>query len=235
MRKLIMLALILIIAANTLTAQGIGCERRPRVTRVITADNVQQICALGANPGRIIEARWHKFDPMLVLLVLASANAAQPSRPGFYVWDVENNVARFSTGDWAYTQMELKSDLIVIGTDSGSVMLWDLTQETLLYEVPVTEGEVTELLLHPSEEWLAVAIDDAKLFRFDLESLTATEIPLGNGKELPLHALAFSSDGRLFAAAGNGYVGIWDTDGWLAREPIASSRESAGNSTLCRG
>ena len=227
MRKLTMLALILIIAANTLSAQDRQCKRWPDRLQVIAADNVQQICSQGVNPGRIIEARWHKSEPILVLLYRASVDADQPSMPGFHVWDVENNVGRFGTGDWAFTQLELTPELIAIGTDRGTVMFWDLTQETYLYEVPVNEGEVTELLLHPSEELLVVAIDDAKLFRFDLESLTTAEIPFQNGNELPLHALAFSSDGRLFAAAGNGYVGIWDTDDWVAWEPIASFSASA--------
>lgn len=227
MRKLTMLALILIIAANGLSAQDRMCMPWTDAPKVITADNVQQLCSLGANPGRIIEARWHKTEPILVQLELPYLKAPDQSIRQFQVWDVKNNVTRYGKIDRAFRQLELTPDLIAVGTDSGSVMFWDLTEERLLYELQVHEGEVTELLLHPSEEWLAVVINRSRLFRLDLETRSVAEIPLGNGKELPLHALAFSSDGRLFAAAGNGYVGIWDTDGWLAREPIASSRESA--------
>ena len=149
----------MIIAGNRSHSHDPWCVSWPPTPQTITVENVQEICALGTNPGRIIEARWHKTEPMLVLLELASVDAPDPSLRGFYVWDVKNNVGRFGMVDRAFTQMELTPQLIAVGTDTGSVMFWDLLRETLLYELKVDGGEVSELLLHPSEDWLAVVIN----------------------------------------------------------------------------
>ena len=96
-----------------------------------------------------------------------------------------------------------------------------------LYVIPVHDGAVSELLLHPSDRWLLVVIDQEKLFRYDFQSRKVTEIHLQYSKLLPLLAVAFSDDGRLFAAAGDGYVAIWNTKDWATRQPVASSSESA--------
>lgn len=221
MKKLIVVAVIMIIAGNRSHSHDPWCKDWPPKPQIITVANVWEICALGANPGRIIEARWHKSEPILVLLELASVTAAQPSRPAFYVWDVENNVGRFGVGDWAFTQMELTPELIAIGTDTGSVMFWDLMQETFLYELEVHEGEVSELLLHPSEDWLAVVINKSRLFRLDLETRSVAEIHLQDSEGLTIHPLAFSNDGRLLAVAGTEAIGIWDTADWAARARAA--------------
>ena len=214
MHKLTVATLILIIAANDLYAQGGMCKSWPRVPQVITAENVQQICHLGANPGRIIEARWHQTEPILVLLNLADSYATDPSNLHFYVWDVKNDIGKFGISDRSFAQLELTSELIIMGTDTGSLMFWDLMQEKFLYELPVRDGEVSELLLHPSDEWPLVIIDQAWAFRLDLESRSVDEIHLQDRKDVVLGTLAFSSDGRKLAAAGNETIGIWDTDSW---------------------
>ena len=41
------------------------------------------------------------------------------------------------------------------------------------------------------------------------------------------HLLAFSSDGPLLAAAGNGSIAIWDTESYEARRPAFANTESA--------
>lgn len=218
MKKLVAVAVVVIIAGSRSHSHDPWCKSWPPKPQTITVENVQEICALGVNPGRIIEARWHKTEPILVLLVLATVDAPDPSIRGFYVWDVENNVSRFSVGDRAFTQMELTHDLIAIGTDTGSVMFWDLLQETFLYELHVDEGEVSELLLHPSEDWLAVVINKARLFRLDLETRSVAEIHLEDSEDIAIHPLAFSNDGRLLAVAGTEAIGIWDTTDWVARD-----------------
>ena len=72
MKRVVVITLLLTVVLNTVNAQnGKWCQRWPPSPQEITAENVQQICALGVNPGRIIEARWHKTEPILVLLELA--------------------------------------------------------------------------------------------------------------------------------------------------------------------
>ena len=238
MYKLTVVALILIVAANNLYAQERMCKRWPRVLQVISAENVQQICSLGANPGRIIEARWHKIEPILVLWSFA-AEVGATSNSHFYVWDVENNIGRFGISDRSFAQLELTPELLIMGADSGSLMFWDLMQETFLYELPVHDGEVSELLLHPSDEWLLVIIDQARAFSLSLESRAVAEIHLQGSQDFVLGTLAFSSDGRMLAVAGNETIGIWDTDSWevwsqgpLSAEWVADLHFVDGDSQL---
>ncbi|MDE2722441.1 MAG: hypothetical protein OXI59_03605 [Gemmatimonadota bacterium] len=222
------IALILTVGATVAYSHDHMCDLRwPFTEQVITADNVWLICGTGANPGRITEVRWHKTRPMLVELGRTGEGEINPLAPAFSVWDIANNVATFSAIDLTFRQLELASDLLVLGTDAGSLKVWDLFQENFLYELYVHHGEVSELLLHPSEDWLLVVIDQAKLFRVDLESQSVTEIQLRNSKDMVLGALAFSSDGRMLAAAGNGMIGVWDTHDWRPWEPAALTFESA--------
>ena len=100
--------------------------------------------------------------------------------------------------------------------------------ETFLYKIPVSDGAISELLLHPSQEWLLVVLDSSRLFRFDLRSLWASEIELGTGENQAFQAWAFSDDGLLLAAAGSGSIQIWDTDAWEAWQPRPLSGESVG-------
>ena len=73
----------------------------------------------------------------------------------------------------------------------------------------VSDGEVSELLLHPSNEWLLIAIDNAELFRFDLESQSVTEIQL-RGTE--------------------GYCTTWPVV--FERWPVVGGRRTGNNSDL---
>ena len=130
--------------------------------------------------------------------------------------------------DETFTQLEVTIDKIIVGTNTGSLSFWDWEQKTFLYELSVSNGEVTELLLHPSDEWLLVVIDYTRLFRFDLESQTVAEIHAQFGESQMLKALAFSSDGLLLAAAGDGSIGIWDTDTWEMWLPHLLPAESVG-------
>ena len=83
----------------------------------------------------------------------------------------------------------------------------------------MSAGEISELLLHPSNEWLLVAIDNAQLFQFKLESQSLVEIQLQSAEEVTLNSLAFSGDGHLLAGGGHGTIRIWDTGSWEEWEP----------------
>lgn len=237
MRKLMMIAMIALmftIGANTLRAQDIMCKSLPpeyrviTLPQVITADNVQQICTRGANPGRIIEARWHKTEPILVLWDLPDFSVKDQTISHIAVWDVEQNRGtRFRTRGRVFSQLEVADNTLVVGSKAGNLLLWDLRQEVFLFVIPVHDGAVSELLLHPSDEWILVVINQKELFRYDLQLRTVTQVHLQEGEDLPLHALAFSNNGRLLAAAGIGYVGIWNTNDFAARQPVASTSESA--------
>ncbi len=211
-----MVVFLLTIAANKLYSQDYGCKRWPPVPQVITVENVQQLCNLGADPGRIIEARWHKNESILVLWNLdVDVTLQTPSH--FSVWDVENFVSDFGVVDGSLSQLELASERIIMGTDEGSLKFWDIVQKKFLFELPIHDGAVSELLLHPSEKWLAVVINQSKLFRYGLKTRSVDEVHLQGNEDATVEALAFSSDGRLLAVAGTEAIGIWDTTDWVVR------------------
>ena len=226
MQKVLVVAMVLIIAGNRSNSHDPWCKIWPPTPQTITADNVEEICALGTNPGRIIEARWHKTEPILVQLGLTSERAAEASTPAISVWDVERNITIDAGEDLIsryFTQLELTSSSIIVGTTTGSIKSWELMQKEPQYELFIADGEVTELLLDPVGEWLLVVIDYSRLFEVYIKSQTVNEIHLNGSMDHIFQSLAFSSDGRLLAAAGAGAMGIWDTSDRVARDTASLS------------
>lgn len=227
MYKSIVAILVSAFAANIIYAQLQQCKEYPDPLPVISADSIAHLCFLGANPGNGIEVKWHQTEPIMVQLGPNSKESAQSSVPGISVWDVEQNIGLSGDDliDPSYTQLELSSDSIILGTNTGNLIVSDLMRTAIRYNLFVSDGEVSELLLHPSAEWLLVVINSTRLFRVILESQTVSEIHLDGSEEFRFQAMAFSSDGRLLAAAGNGVIGVWDTGSWEAWEPRTLSVE----------
>ena len=125
-----------------------------------------------------------------------------------------------------FSQLASTPGMIVVGTDTGSLMYWGLADGEFLYELPVTDGPITEVSLHPSKSWLAVVRNRSELFQVDLELKSVAEIQLEGSDTQALESLAFSSDGRLFAAAGQGAIRVWNSESWDAWEPHLFSAAS---------
>ena len=162
---------------------------------------------------------------------------------------------RMLAQDESFSQLAVTSDTIVVGTNTGDLLFWDFRRVLLLAPAPtpdnflgsiglgrlseagrvvrelpprfhVSNGEISEILTHPSDEWLLVVIDYSRVFRVDLESKSVTEIEFQAGEEQALKALAFSDDGLWLAAADNESIQIWNTASWAAWEPKALSAKS---------
>ncbi len=223
MIKKSMAILTLVFVANIGSAQDIMCLKDCIAGSAFSAENIHRIRSLGAEPPwDIIDFRWHKSEPILFVLTnWRSADEAGTSGTDLEIWEYVDRgyKSRNHLIRRPFTQLELTLDTVIGGTDSGSLLFWDIKQGELLHEYAVSDGEVSELLLHPSNQWLLVAIDDAKLFEFDLESKSAAEIQLPGAEEMTLHALSFSSDGHLLATGGNETIRIWDTGSWEAWRP----------------
>ena len=204
-----------------------------------SAANVHQVHNTKGRDGpSFLEASWHETEPVLVMIYghLFGPKWLDIMRleyiDGFAMMMGDGESLRHLPGltdghDPGFTELLLTSDTIVVGTADGDLLFWESGQEKFLYELPVSDGWVSEVLLHPSNEWLLVVIDFAKLFRVDLDSQAVAEIHLQANEVRDFDALAFSSDGRLLAAAGNGTLGIWQADTWEAWEPRPLSADSA--------
>ena len=224
--------LTLVFVANIGSAQDIMCLKLKDCVAgsAFSAENIHRIRPLGAEPPwDIIDFRWHKSEPILFVLTnWRSADEAGTSGTDLEIWEYVDRgyKSRNHLIRRPFTQLELTLDTVIGGTDSGSLLFWDIKQGELLHEFPVSDGEVSELLLHPSNQWLLVAIDDAKLFQFDLKSKSAAEIQLPGAEEIALHALSFSGDGQLLAGGGQGTIRIWDTRSWEEWKPQRLSAKS---------
>ncbi len=201
-----------------------------------SADNVHHTHnTVGIDGEGYLEASWHKTEPLLALI---SGRRAIPDYVDIWRLEYVNGYATF-TGkkeplrfNHTYTKLAVTSDKAVIGTINGKLEFWDLEQDKFLYDLQISDdwvsgGWVTELLPHPSHDWLLVVTNYRKLIRVDLKSQAVAEIQLQANEFQDFNALAFSSDGRLLAAAGSGMLGIWHTDTWEAWEPRPLPADSA--------
>lgn len=197
-----------------------------------SADNVHLVSSFAAaeGPGKI-EFQWHEAEPIVFMLShqYAANGEASPGRD-LVVWEYGKTDYKSVTTlvHSPFTQLELTSDVVIGGTSTGSLLFWDIENEEFVDEVSVSDGEVSELLLHPSNEWLLAVIDEADLFTVDLESRSVSRIQLSGFDASALHTLSFSSDGRLLAVGANKMISIWDSQSWkqydaigLFNEPIA--------------
>lgn len=182
-----------------------------------SSDTVHRITSLGTDGFLAMEAKWHKTEPYFTV----SDYNRRSQEVSIHVWrfNGECNLRAWhflSEYSPDFVQLEIAQDMVIAGMRTGGLRVWDLMQGTFHYEVQIAEGLVSELLAHPNEEWLLVAIDNKRLFRFEFASQSVAEIKLQTGGDPALDALAFSDDGRLLASGGNGVIQIWDTDSWEA-------------------
>ena len=206
---------VLVVAATGAYSQD-PRESSCKPTSAFSVDTVHRICSIGTDGFTAAELKWHKTEPYFVELSYRH-QSREVAIVGWRFFD-ERDVRGWRLSEYspAFVQLEIAQDMVIAGTRTGSLNVWNLMQETFLYEVQIADGLVSELLAHPSEEWLLVAIDNERLFRFDLASRSVAEIDLHAGGDPALDALAFSNDGRLLASAGNGVIQIWETGSWAA-------------------
>lgn len=177
----------------------------------------------------VLEATWHDSEPIFVGLGMWRGHSTKM----LLYWRFDDYVSGAETISQVilaqgenFAQLAVTPDTIIVGTDTGNLMTWNVADGEFLYEIPVTDGPVTEVLLHPSKSWLAVVSEKSLLSKADLESKSVAKIYLASNNTQALEALAFSSNGRLFAAAGQGEIRIWNTETWDAWEPHLFSAKS---------
>lgn len=222
--------LALVFVASVDIAQDIVCFKECIAASAFSAENIHRIRSLGVEaPWDVIDFRWYKTEPILFMLSnWRSAEEAGTPGTDLEMWEYGDRgyKSRNFLVRGPFTQLEVTPGAVVGGTDRGSLLFWDIKQEEMLHEFPVSDGKVSELLLHPSKAWLLVGIDNAKLFQFDLESRSVAEIRLQGAEETALHALSFSSNGNLLAVGGNETIRIWETGSWETWGPQRLPSES---------
>ncbi len=191
-----------------------------------SVNNVHQIHETTGREGPpFYDVSWHEREPILAYVSGCYCSSTEKylllSRwsDSDYALERTQSLLALADPERSYTRVLIVSDVIIAGTTAGHVQFWDPMEEELLYDQVVGTGEITAILLHPAGEWLLVAIENAKLYRVDVDLRTVTEVNLLGNEDQSLEALAFAEDGHLLAAAGGGTVGIWETSSWEAWEP----------------
>ncbi len=240
MWKTAITTLALLLTPCAVWAQDLDCSADCFEASVFSTENVHLMDADGADPPLLVsEIRWHETESILV--VMSGRRADNETLPEerkiqeLMVWrmvsreyDVDTRGHILTHGAFnghEFTALTTIEDTIIVGTQLGSLLLWDLWQEKYLDEVPVSSGEITGIESHPEGEWLIAVVDKAKLFQVHLEQRDVSAIQLSQGSYSKMQALAFSSDGELLAVAADANVAIWDVDTWNRWDSHALSAE----------
>lgn len=201
------------------------CRISCRASDPFSSNNVLKVRTRGGDGGIIIDLQWHETEFILAMLFdnpvgITLTVIEYGLGHSFIEGEISITGDKSLKIDNSFRQLQLLSDTIVVGTSDGRLMLWDLWREEFLYELAIGEGEISELLAHPSGDWLLAVVDHSKLYRFDLASQILQEVSLPGSSRSTLSAIAFSDNGDLLAVAGKDFVEIWDTESWQA---LASS------------
>ena len=100
----------------------------------------------------------------------------------------------------------LQDNLLISGSDDGTIRLWDLTSGLQIAELESHDAFISDLcLLHGGR--LASSSGDGTIAIWDLESGTVQARLRGRR---PVHALALLADGRLAAGSYANAITLWD-------------------------
>lgn len=95
------------------------------------------------------------------------------------------------------------------GGGEGSVLLWNMAQETPIASLNGHSSRVVRTVFHPSRQYLASASYDTTWRLWDLS--TQSELLLQEGHSKEVYTVAFNQDGSLLASAGLDSIGrVWD-------------------------
>ena len=130
--------------------------------------------------------------------------------------------------DWSVTALDLNKagDLLLSGAWDNTMILWDLSNDSILYKFDNHSNMIWDVAFSPDERYVASASWDASINLWDLESkelvykfkhtqkfrLTQTE-PFYQERIVPnmINTIAFSPDISLLASgSSDGVIRIWD-------------------------
>ena len=206
-----------------------------------SVDNVHQVHdMLGREGPHYLEGIWHESEPLLVTLL---DSRTRPSFVGISRWDIADEPGYGYPAEAkaleCYPASRNDSKTLLFVQYREGLYVWDHSRQEDQMILPVSNGRVSRLLVHPDGEWLLAVTDDEKLYQIESRLWSAKEISLPRAEDHVLGKVALSSDGRLFAAAGAGTVGVWDTGTWetwglkpLANDPVEVIRFTADASHL---
>ena len=124
--------LVFLIAVNMTSAQDLACQRDCFAVEAFSAANVHRIRSLGAEPPGVHELAWQQTGPMLFMLGDGHYRTEKPGQKELVVWQVAEDpkygeyvIGQGITVD-EFTHLAVTSDILIAGTDAGSLSFWEL-------------------------------------------------------------------------------------------------------------
>jgi WD40 repeat protein len=107
-------------------------------------------------------------------------------------------------------------DMLVSGHSDGSLEIWDLGSEELLYELSGHTNPVTSLSFSPDGKWLVSGSTDGRprVWEFSAVGSIPRAIYILDGHEGPVNSVSFSPDGSLIASGSDDHtIRLWTLPG----------------------
>lgn len=108
---------------------------------------------------------------------------------------------------------------IFTASADGTIAVWEAESFKLLYSLPVTEGKVRSLSLHPDQELIAVSGGDGRIRIFETERLKL--ISEFTAHQTSVNAVRYHPQGHvLFSGGHDAHLNCWDAKSFKSLEKI---------------
>lgn len=129
------------------------------------------------------------------------------------VFDIKTGaeIVRFGTDSDKIKTAKLRNDIAVLGTESGQVSVWSVSNGKALKTISAHQGEINSVLVSPDGKYIFSGSSDKTLKVWNLESgnLITTFIDCNSS----VNTLDMTQDGKILGAGcGNGSIQLWRVD-----------------------
>ena len=163
-------------------------------------DKATQVASVGTNIFSLMEI------PEKNLLLLGQLQG------GIHVLDLVSkkeikHLALHKNG--VFDLQRLNDNTFVAAGGDGTLSVWSLEDFSLIRQVPVAEGSIRSIALHPNEGLIALGCSDHKVYILQRDSLAITHIL--EGHENSVFSVCFSPDGKyLLSGSRDAHLRVWD-------------------------
>nr|DBA23366.1 TPA: hypothetical protein GDO54_014285 [Pyxicephalus adspersus] len=204
------------VAVSNAVPDDISCLAADRMLVFVAHGNLLK--AFAKNKEVVHTYRGHEAEIHLVL-PFGDHVISVDTNNTIIIWDVESEEEylqfNFEKRNFAVSAIMHPStylNKILLGSQQGTLQLWNVKSNKLLYTLKGWEAGVTVLQQAPAVDVVAVGLTSGKIIvhniKFD-ETLMTFHQDWG-----PITALSFRTDGHPIMAAGSpiGHIGLWDLE-----------------------
>lgn len=204
------------VAVSNALPENISCLAADRM--LVFASHGNLLKAFARNKEVVHTYKGHDADIHLVL-PFGDHVISVDTNNTVIIWDVgsqeEYLQLNFDKSNFAISAIMHPStymNKILLGSQQGTLQLWNVKSNKLLFTFPGWQTEVTVLQQAPAVDVVAIGLTSGKIVIHNLkydETLMTFQQDWG-----PITAIAFRTDGHPIMAAGSpiGHIGLWDLE-----------------------